>query len=250
VSEWYEVAFDRLYPLLYRHRDETEAVRAAETFAPMLTGPGPVLDLACGAGRHMAAFGARGLDMVGLDLSPFLLREAAGDPGPLAGRLVRGDMRVLPFHECSFGAVINMFTSFGYFDDADNQRVLDEVARVLRPGGWFLMDFMNARRVQSSGLARTVREVDGYTIEEDRSVSDDGRYLVKDVRVAGGGEESLSYAERVRLLDPDDLAAMVAVAGLELHQRFGGYDGVRFDPAVHDRVISLYQRMPTSEGKQ
>ena len=112
------------------------------------------------------------------------------------------------------------------------------------------MDFMNARRVETSGLERTVREADGYTVEEDRGRSDDGRYLVKEVRVTRGGEESLSYAERVRLLDPDDLAAMLSAAGLEVNERFGDYDGTLFNPDVHDRVISLCRRKPESEGKQ
>lgn len=240
-EEWFEVAFDRLYPVLYRHRDGEEARRAAATYAPRLL-PGSTLDLACGAGRHMAAFGAAGLDMVGLDLSPFLLARAGSDPA-LAGRLVRGDMRALPFRDGAFAGVINMFTSFGYFEtDGENAAVLAEVARVLRTGGRFLFDFLNARRVLDAPLEQTVREQGGYVIEEDRRLVDGDRFLVKRVRVRHDAGETLEYDERVRLYQPAELGAMLAAAGLDVVEQFGGYDAAGFDSSHDDRLVSLCER--------
>lgn len=242
MSEWYEVAFDRFYPLLYGHRDEHEARRAAAAFAPSLAGFGPTLDLACGAGRHMAALAEHGLDMVGLDLSAFLLERAAAD-GSLSGRLVRGDMRALPFADGVFSGAVNMFTSFGYFShDDENRAVLVEVARVLEPSGRFLIDFINAARITPEALERTTRAQDGYTIEEDRRLEDAGRFLVKHVRVDGGRTPALEYEERVRLFSPEELNDMLETTGLRVIDRYGDYDRGAFDPARSDRLILLCER--------
>ncbi|MCK5405858.1 MAG: class I SAM-dependent methyltransferase, partial [Candidatus Krumholzibacteria bacterium] len=133
--EWYEIAFDRIYPVLYRHRDDDEAEMVLDAFGDLIAGRDPVLDLACGNGRYMVSADKRDLRTWGVDLSEFLLGEATNRNG-LSGRLVCADMRRLPFGGGVFGVVLNMFTSFGYFvADMDNLLVLREVSRVLRTGG-------------------------------------------------------------------------------------------------------------------
>src|SRR5712671_5684455 len=118
--EWYKAAFGELYPLVYPHRDVNEAARVASRLAPIVAAARPTLDVACGDGRYMCALGAAGIDVYGVDLSEYLLGEAVKRAG-LAGRVVCGDMRALPFVSGAFGSAINMFTSFGYFEsDADN----------------------------------------------------------------------------------------------------------------------------------
>jgi len=246
VAKWYEVAFDRLYPILYRHRDEEEARLAASTFGPLFAARGTILDLACGQGRHMEALAAAGKEMVGLDLSSFLLEKAVTTSGQ-SGRVVQGDMRALPFLDGSLAGVINMFTSFGYFEsDEENLAVLREAARVLRPGGVFLIDFLNANVVLSKPLERTRREVGGYTVDEDRSVSPDGRHLVKHVTVTKPLEDfDVEYDERVRLFGADELVAMADGAGLSLVRLYGDYDGAPFDSAASPRVVAACERRPT-----
>ena len=92
--------------------------------------PNAVLDLACGTGRHTEALRGRGFRALGVDLSLTLLARRPGLPR------VGGDMRRLPFAGGSFDWVLNFFTSFGYFEsERENFRVLQEVVRVLAPGG-------------------------------------------------------------------------------------------------------------------
>ena len=243
MAQWYEIAFDRLYPVLYSHRDANEAKRAAASFAPEFSGPGPVLDLACGGGRHMAAFTAGGVNTFGLDLSLFLLARAVDDAGQ-RGRVVQGDMRVLPFRDGVFAGAINMFTSFGYFkDDDDNRAVLAEVARVLKPGAPFLLDFANVQSVLDHPLMQTQRQQDGYTIDESRRFEDNNRYVVKHVRIEkDDDEETVEYDERVRLFRPDELAGMLDDAGLTVLQTYGGYDRESFDAAASDRFMAFCRR--------
>jgi SAM-dependent methyltransferase len=243
TAPWYEVAFDRLYPVLYGHRDQAEARRAAKSFQSLFTGGAPVLDLACGNGRYLEAFGQAGVDMRGVDLSGFLLRDAVVTRG-LEGRVVRGDMRHLPFRSGTAGGAISMFTSFGYFDtDDDNQRVLNEVARVIAPGGMFLFDFANAGWIVANPPGNTEVERAGYRIEERRSLEGDARYVVKRVLATPlDGGEAVHYEERVRLYRPPELEAMLSAAGLQVTARFGDYDRAGFDPAASRRILLVSER--------
>jgi SAM-dependent methyltransferase len=239
--EWYRIAFGEVYPLVYAHRDDAEAGRAAGSFAGLFRGRTPVLDVACGAGRHTAAFSAAGVEMLGLDLSEFLLVEAVEQRG-LAGRVVLGDMRHLPFRDGALGGAINMFTSFGYFDDeADDARAVAEIARVLRPGGRFLMDFINAEKVGRVSGETTRRREGGVEIEEHRERDATGRRLCKNVRVLRPDGEIVSYREQVRLYTPTELEALVSVAGLRVVERFGDYGAGPY-AAASDRLILLAEK--------
>jgi SAM-dependent methyltransferase len=165
---WYREWFGQDYLDLYAHRDQGEAeasvARVVEWLGPER--PNAVLDLACGAGRHTQALRKRGLRALGVDLSLTLL---AGRPDLPR---VRGDMRRLPFAARSFDWVLNFFTSFGYFEtERENFRVLEEIVRVLRPGGRFLIDFLNRDRVlaeRAPAEASETAEDDGRRIDVQR----------------------------------------------------------------------------------
>jgi SAM-dependent methyltransferase len=96
-----------------------------------LPGYGRVLDAPCGSGRHVEALGALGYEVTGVDNDP------AVDPPVLA------DLRELDALPAGFDAVINMWQSFGYFDERENARVLASFARRLRPGGRLVLDLHN-----------------------------------------------------------------------------------------------------------
>ncbi len=101
-----------------------------------------LLDLACGSGVHALLFARQGLDVVGLDISPRLIqycRERAAEEGLETVTFVEGDMRALTYKE-EFDVLVILSTSFGFFDDVTNQRVLDGIARALRPGGRVLLE--------------------------------------------------------------------------------------------------------------
>lgn len=240
---WYEVAFDRIYPILYRHRNEEEADGVLDAFGDLIVGRDPVLDLACGGGRYMVSAGKRGMLTWGVDLSEFLLSEAAGRED-LRGKLVRADMRRLPFGDGSFGAVLNMFTSFGYFrGDMDNLMVLREVSRVLAATGMLLMDYMNAARARSMVLEDSVREVEGWRVREKRALSKDGLFLIKGVEAQRrAGRETVSYEERLRLYSRGELETMLDSVDLVVSGVFGGYDRSEFDELHSDRLILLCEK--------
>ena len=226
-EEWFERWFGEEYLELYPHRDEDEARRAAALVAEHSTArPGdPVLDLACGAGRHLVALRVLGFRACGLDLShPLLLR--ARDRAPV----VRGDMRVLPFRSGSFTLVTSFFTSFGYFEDTgDDRQVLDEVRRVLRNGGSFSFDYLNADRVRAELRPRDEREVNGRRVVQTRELVDGGSAVHKEIRIyAADGAAPRVFHERVRLYAPDQFQALLRAHGLQVQRTFGDYQGSAF----------------------
>ena len=226
MKDWFEEWFGADYLAVYPHRDDDEARAVAELIQSRVRLPAGsrALDLACGGGRHQRALAERWWT-VGLDLSRILLRVARGEE-PEAP-LVRADMRTLPFHDGTFDLVVNLFTSFGYFrDDAQHQRVINEVARVTRTGGWFVLDFLNAPYVRRTLVPFDVREEGSRTIEQTRGISPDGRFVRKMITLA---EEDRSFVERVRLFEPAELRAMLCAGGFEVVETLGGYDGRAHD---------------------
>lgn len=229
---WFRDWFGREYLALYPHRDRAEA-RQAVALLLGTTGPKPdarVLDLACGAGRHLVELGRVGYRAVGLDLSMPMLDAARHTAG--AAALTRGDMRHLPFRAGAFDIVTSYFTSFGYFaDEFEDLRVLREVRRVLGPGGWFLLDFMNAHHVVANLRERDCRNVSGLDVVQERRLVEEGRIVEKRITIgAAGNAPQREFVERVRLYRPEELVDMLEETGFVPGPRFGGYDRSEFTP--------------------
>jgi SAM-dependent methyltransferase len=221
-ADWFEEWFGEDYLNIYQHRDETEAEHLIELIASNLAGRdiNSVLDLGCGAGRHTKVLCERWWT-VGLDLSMALLKVARRE-SPDAP-YVRADMRELPFAEESFDLVVNLFTSFGYFEnDGEDARVLSCVRTAIRPGGTFVIDFLNASQVRNELVPYDERVENGITIEQTRTITPDDRFVEKTIRLRERGKE---YIERVRLLSASDLERMLATAGFEVEKLFGDYSG-------------------------
>ena len=226
MTEWFEQWFGEEYHALYPHRDEEDARRAValiQRVAPWQPGD-RVLDLACGPGRHAAELEQLSARVVGFDLSRAMLRRARERT---RAALVRGDMRALPFRAGSFRLAVNLFTSFGYFrDDAEHRLVLREVAAALVRGGHFVLDYLNAEQVrrslESANVSGSTGEESGEDVRITRRIGPDGRFVIKEIELQ---DEGRSFQERVRLYGPDELEALLAEAGLPVAARFGDYDG-------------------------
>ncbi|HEX2248726.1 MAG TPA: class I SAM-dependent methyltransferase [Gemmatimonadales bacterium] len=234
--EWFEEWFGEEYLRLYPHRDDSDAQRALDLICGTVgLKPGwRVLDVACGAGRHARAFVAAGAHCFGLDLSAPLLRLARQVTN---APLIRADMRQLPIRPASMHLTVNLFTSFGYFErDAEHMVALEEMVGTVRPGGWFVIDFLNPAAVRSRLVREESVERAGQIMRITRSVSPDGRYVCKSIRTQAGRE----YMERVRLFEPGEISTMLHQAGVHVRYRFGDYDGSSLGPE-RPRTILLGQ---------
>jgi SAM-dependent methyltransferase len=256
---WYQHWFaDELYMELYSHRDAAEARKAVDLFETVtgLSGENdgagssttsrhtataaPLLDLACGTGRHAFELARRRFRVVAADLSPTLLAAAARKTQRHADRLflVRADMRRLPFRH-RFSAVLQLFTAFGYFrSDAANEAVIAGVHDSLLPDGWYMLDFLNAESVASTLAPRSEQRTPQGCIIQERSIRD-GR-VEKRIRIRNDGRER-EFTESVRLYTLSDFERMYDRCGFELSDVRGDYDGVAFD-ASSPRCIMFARR--------
>ncbi|MEM8960632.1 MAG: class I SAM-dependent methyltransferase [Acidobacteriota bacterium] len=224
---WYQEWFGADYLDLYAHRDADEADRhvdfVIEAFDDAAK-PDAVLDLACGAGRHTAALRRRGYRVLGVDLSLHLLAHPPRVPA------VAGDMRRLPVAANSFDWLLNFFTSFGYFEsERENFRVLEEIVRVLAPGGRFMIDFLNRERVLAELRPRDEMEKDGRRVEIERWYDDAARRINKRMRIVDSTENDPPservFVESVRAYSREEVTIGSRWAGLEVDSLYGNFQG-------------------------
>jgi SAM-dependent methyltransferase len=240
---WWVEAFRADYLTVYPHRD-LESARQEVAHLVEQGVRGRVLDLCCGFGRHALALRKRGADVFGLDLSPDLLARARELPDGelLHDRLVRADARAIPFASGCFDALVNLFSSFGYFGDDGDARVLSEIARVLRPGGLAVLDLMNPERIRDGIVPESRTERDGVVLNEHRRLEDGGRRVVKDVVLRLDGGAARSWRESVRLYDARELETLALHRGLALLGVQGDFDGSALRPQSPRQMLRFSKR--------
>ncbi len=220
---WYVRAFGPAYLLVYKRRNLSTARREA-AFAVKALGlkPGaPVLDLCCGPGFHLECLREQGIPALGVDLSPQLLARARRR-GPVA----LGDMRRLPYLG-GFQGVVSFFTTFGYFqEDEENRLVLREVSRLLLPGGGFFLDYLNPLHVRASLRPRTEKTVEGVNVVETRWIGGTPPRVFKKVELfPPGSGKARSYTESVRLFSREEMERLLAAEGLVPEKIYGDFQG-------------------------
>ncbi len=245
---WFRKHFNEDYRIIYAGRNQEEAdVEAARVVKELGIRPGErVLDLCCGHGRHLTALAKHGVRAVGVDLSMALLRQIPPTGATPGGkRAVCADMRALPFAGSiagrihGFSAVVNFFTSFGYFEtDDENFLAVCEVARVLEPGGRFSLDLMNAGPAVRSLEPRTERRAGSFRVIEERRYDAARRRIEKRITIGqDGSSHARDYFESVRVYSPDEIASLLAAAGLEATRMLGDFAGRPHDPGSPRMIV-------------
>jgi SAM-dependent methyltransferase len=230
---WYVDLFRDVYPERWFEEDALSAERtqAEVDFVERsleLKAGSRVLDLCCGHGRHSIELARRGYEVTGVDLSARALRRAqrsAREAG-LDIRWQRCDMREIGFEE-EFDAVVNMFSSFGYLEsDEEDRRVLERVEAALRPGGRFLIDFINRDRVARSYQARDWRRApDGSVLLLERRWDLASGHNAEEITVIGPEGSRRRYRLSMRMYGATELAAMLSSVGLRVGCVWGDFDG-------------------------
>ena len=185
-----------------------------------------VLDLCCGAGRHTVELAAKGYDMVGVDLSMFLLKRAldTATKKKLSIKFVHGDMRKLTFRSI-FDAVFNVQTSFGYFDDLTNFKVLQSIYASLKPGGIFLIETVNRDFIMDDMPLRLFWMGDGCKVLEESNVESLSgvlkvkRSIVLDDNSKPPYEQTMS----IRLYSTTEMRQLLSRAGFNVLELVGDF---------------------------
>jgi SAM-dependent methyltransferase len=228
-AEWWTSYFDSRYliefePLFSLERDRREVARVIELLG--LPTSARVLDAPCGQGRHAHLLAEAGYNVDGIDYSRDLLARARARGTGRHLRYTRADMRRLPARWTGrFDAVINLFTSFGFFaEPADDRRALAEFARVLAPGGTLVWHGGNRDGVMAHFLARDWwRTDDGTVVAQERSFDPlSGVLTVESVWSGPSGQGEREH--RIRLYNATRLAELCADVGLIVESAYDGWD--------------------------
>lgn len=204
-------------------RDRRDVARIVEVIG--LPSGSRILDVPCGQGRHAHLLAEAGFDVTGLDYSAELLKRAKARGTGACLRYERGDMRALPAKWTGrFDAVLNLFTSFGFFTHpADDERVIHEFARVLKPGGVLLWHGGSRDGVVRAFITRDWwTSSDGTMIGHERSFDPLSGVLTVHTTVKGK-RNTVEREHRIRLYTATRLAELCAGAGLIVEQAWDGW---------------------------
>lgn len=234
-NPWWVDYFDERYLDVFAASfsdEHTQAEARAVVDFLKLPADAHILDLACGQGRHAIALAQMGFRVTGLDYAPVLLdrARAAATQAGVDVTWVEGDMRALPWL-AEFDAVINLTTAFGYFKtDEENEAVLRQVARVLRPGGQFLIETLHR-----DYIVREYQQHDWYETDDGLLVwtlrlfdAIKGRTTVVERYRTPEGEEGERY-HTIRVYTATEMHAMLRRAGLDPVDTWGEWDGDVFN---------------------
>jgi SAM-dependent methyltransferase len=246
ASDWFadESFWEAVYPFIFSETARESAVNDVTAIRSLVGRPfGTVLDLCCGPGRHSVAFARQGARVTAVDRSPFLL-DRARQYASAAGvdvRWAQADMR--DFIEPSrFDLAVNLFTSFGYFDNpADNARVLANVAASLAPGGAFVIDIVGkevvARVFQQCGIQDSP---DGAVLVQRRKVIDDWSRMENEWLVIRAAAVQ-SFRFRHWVYSAVELRALLKDAGFGKIDIFGSLDGSPYGVEASRLIVRAYK---------
>jgi SAM-dependent methyltransferase len=239
TNNWFASWFDTpYYHILYKDRDYEEAQLFMDNLTQYLNLPedAKILDLACGKGRHSIYLNTLGYDVTGADLSENSIAEASKSANDKLHFEVH-DMR-LPFEQ-KFDAVFNLFTSFGYFEnDEDNLTTLKAIRDSLGEYGFAVIDFMNVKQVIDNLVPEEVKTVEGITFHIKRYVKDN--YIYKDIAFEDKGRQ-YNFTEKVKALTLENFEALMEEAGIFLLDIFGDYKLHKFYKNDSERLIMIFK---------
>ncbi|MGE5354196.1 MAG: class I SAM-dependent DNA methyltransferase [Acidobacteriota bacterium] len=244
MAEWFKDWFDSSeYLEVYKHRNDEDARRLFKLILNNLSlAPGSdVLDIACGAGRHSVLFASAGYNVTGFDLSRNLLKVALKKSLEMGLNInfFNADIR-RPALKKQFGLIINLFTSFGYFDsDNENFALFHDASELLCEKGFFVFDYFNISFLKNNLVPETCDSANGRTVVQKRSIRD--RRVVKEIKLINASGEK-SYVESVRLYNDTEIIGALNNAGLKVNKIFGDYAGGAFSKESSPRLIIIARK--------
>ncbi|CAA6823279.1 MAG: SAM-dependent methyltransferase [uncultured Thiotrichaceae bacterium] len=203
-----------------------------------------VLDQCCGPGRYSVPLAKQGYSVTGVDLSAFLLskaRDYAVQEDTNVNWILE-DVKTFKQPD-TFDLVINMYHSFGYFDDpADNQRVLENAFQNLKAKGVFVLDIVsreNFARLLQPTNSRTLPN--GDIMIKKASVECDWNKLTVEHILIRGEKKPAFFTMQYWLYSACELKALLQQVGFSRIAFYGSFAG---DPYGFDskRLITVAQK--------
>ena len=239
VNNWFASWFDTpYYHILYKERNYREAQIFMDNLTHYLNLPekAKVLDLACGKGRHSIYLNQLGFEVTGADLSENSIAEASKNSNKTLHFQVH-DMRE-PFDD-KFDAIFNLFTSFGYFEnDEDNLTTLKAMKESLTDYGFAVIDFMNVHQVLANLVPEEIKTVENIDFHIKRYLKEG--HIYKEIDFEDQGKK-FHFTEKVKALTLKNFEELMEEAGIYLLDIFGDYKLKKFHKTDSERLIMIFK---------
>jgi cyclopropane fatty-acyl-phospholipid synthase-like methyltransferase len=238
-QNWFQSWFNtKYYHILYKQRNYEEAERFLKNLITFLNinKNHTILDLACGKGRHSIFLNSLGYDVTGVDLSEQSIKKASQSSNDRLKFMIH-DMRY-PI-ESNYDVILNMFTSFGYFNSIDdNFNVLKTIKNSLNKDGIGVIDFMNSNYIINHLVPQNNVEIDGIQFDIKRNFKDG---IITKIITVTDGDQTTKYEERVRAFNQQDFFSMISDANLRFVKCFGSYDLDPYNAQTSERLILIFK---------
>lgn len=248
MTVWHEQdLFWQTVPLFDQERLEAAPAEVDALISLLgIVPPATVLDLCCGVGRHSLEFARHGYRVTGVDRTAAYLqtaRQRASAEG-LDVEWIEADMREFARGE-TFDVAINLFTSFGYFEDpAEDRLVVSNLCRSLRPGGALVMELMGKEVLARVFLPRDWTELpDGTLFLQERTVSRDWTWIENRWILVKDGQQR-AFEVSHRLYDGAGLRALLLGAGFESVNLYGDLGSAPYDIDAR-RLVAVARKAAT-----
>ncbi len=240
-SNWFIDWFNSpYYHILYSNRNYKEAELFIDNLVDYLQpkSTSRFLDLACGKGRHSIYLNSKNFNVTGIDLS----EQSIGFANQFENHALHfyvHDMRT-PYIENHFDYVLNLFTSFGYFEnEKDNYATIDSVCKVLLPKGIFVLDFLNVENLIPHIIPHEIKTIQGIEFRIEKKTEEG--FIVKNISFTDQGKE-YHFQECVKIITLNMFEKYFQSRKLKIVDLFGSYKLDKFNPATSDRLILIAQK--------
>lgn len=239
--DWFEEWFNSpYYHQLYCNRSEEEAAAFMDKiFKQLAMNPGAlILDAACGKGRHSRTLAQLGMNVTGIDLSP----NSIGFAKQFESEKLHFDVCDIRdvYRSLYFDYVLNLFSSFGYFDDdTEDERCIAAFAGNLKHGGILLIDYINTELAVKMMKPREIIQRDQTQFHIQKRL--EKGFIKKKIQFLVNGTD-YSFEEQLKVINRFRFEKMLQLAGFALTHTFGDYELNAFDSATSPRLILVAQK--------
>ncbi|MCX6199486.1 MAG: methyltransferase domain-containing protein [Bacteroidetes bacterium] len=239
---WFEEWFDSpYYHLLYRDRSVKEAenfIRKISNALPIHQGA-KILDAACGKGRHSRTLAKLGFDVTGIDLSKNSIAFAKQFENEHLHFAIHDIRQIYGIKQFDF--VVNLFSSFGYFEDnSEDLKVIKAFSGILKPGGSLMLDYINCEWAIKNMKPREIIQRSELQFHIQKKM--EAGFVVKSIDFLADNENH-HYQERLKVINLNRFEEMFTQAGFHLQQTFGDYELNKFIPSHSPRLILVAQKI-------
>jgi len=231
-------------PLIFNQARISDAAAEVEKIVELLQigSQDRVLDLCCGIGRHSLEISRRGFSVMGVDRTIAYIDRAsrAAAEGALDVEFVVGDMREYCAPD-GFDIVLNLFGSFGYFEEpGEDRRVVENVYKTLRPGGRFLIETMGKEILARDFQQKDWDEEDDLLMLMERKITRDWA-CVETRWIAIQGDRRIEHRTTVHSYSAVELSSLLKSCGFSKVRVYGDIEGAAYDQAAKRLVVAGYK---------